>query len=95
VLLFAAAHAQAADPRFALRPVRMIVANGPGSAPDVVARLLGAKLTEAWGQSVVIDKHRGAEAAGTSVSEFAAFLKRQTTHWRKLLKESVAIAPKG
>ena len=42
------------------RPVRMIVANGPGSAPDVVARLLGAKLAESWGQNVVIDNRPGA-----------------------------------
>jgi tripartite-type tricarboxylate transporter receptor subunit TctC len=38
----------------------MIVGNGPGSAPDVIARLLGAKLTEIWGQSVVIDNRTGA-----------------------------------
>ncbi len=42
------------------RPVRMIVANGPGSAPDVIARLLGAKLAESWGQNVVIDNRPGA-----------------------------------
>ena len=42
------------------RPVRMLVANGPGSAPDVIARLLGAKLAESWGQSVVIDNRPGA-----------------------------------
>jgi len=42
------------------RPVRMIVANGPGSAPDVIARLLGAKLADSWGQNVVIDNRPGA-----------------------------------
>jgi tripartite-type tricarboxylate transporter receptor subunit TctC len=42
------------------RPVRMIVANGPGSAPDVIARLLGAKLAETWGQPVIIDNRPGA-----------------------------------
>src|SRR3954469_17474880 len=57
--------AHAAQPRapgsqFPSRPVRMIDANGPGSAPDVVARLLGAKLSEAWGQGVVIDNRTGA-----------------------------------
>jgi tripartite-type tricarboxylate transporter receptor subunit TctC len=45
---------------FPSRPVRLIVSNTPGSAPDVVARLLGAKLTEAWGQQVVIDNRPGA-----------------------------------
>src|SRR4051812_36382870 len=64
-LAFVALEAAAAQPRapgaqFPTRPVRMIVANGAGSAPDVVARLLGAKLSEAWGQSIVIDNRPGA-----------------------------------
>ena len=42
------------------RPVRMIVANGPGSAPDVIARLLGAKLSESFGQPIIVDNRPGA-----------------------------------
>lgn len=42
------------------RPVRLILASGPGSSPDVVARLLGNKLTEAWGKSIVVDNRPGA-----------------------------------
>ena len=42
------------------RPVRMIVANGAGSAPDIIARLLGAKLAESWGQPLIIDNRPGA-----------------------------------
>ena len=38
----------------------MIVSNTPGSAPDVIARLVSAKLTEAWGQQIVIDNRPGA-----------------------------------
>ena len=45
---------------FPSRPVRLIVSNTPGSAPDVVARLLAAKLTEAWGQQIVVDNRPGA-----------------------------------
>lgn len=45
---------------FPARPVRLIVSNAPGSAPDVVARLVSAKLTEAWGQQIVIDNRPGA-----------------------------------
>ena len=45
---------------FPARPVRMIVSNTPGSAPDVVARLVSAKLTEGWGQQIVIDNRPGA-----------------------------------
>ena len=42
------------------RPVRLIVANAPGTGPDGVARLLAAKLSENWGQQVVIDNRPGA-----------------------------------
>lgn len=42
------------------RPIRMIVANGAGSAPDVIARLLSAKLAESWGQSIIVDNRPGA-----------------------------------
>lgn len=45
---------------YPVRPVRLILAGGPGSAPDVIARLLGNKLTEAWGQSIVVDNRPGA-----------------------------------
>jgi len=38
------------------RPIRFVV--GPG--PDVLARLVGQKLTEAWGQQVVVDQRPGA-----------------------------------
>jgi len=42
------------------KPVRMIVPQPPGGASDVVARLLGQKLTELWGQNVIIDHRPGA-----------------------------------
>ena len=45
---------------FPTRPVRLIVANTPGGAPDVVARLVAIKLTELWGQSIVVDNRPGA-----------------------------------
>ncbi len=45
---------------FPARPIRMIVANGAGSAPDVIARLVGMRLAEVWGQPVVIDNRPGA-----------------------------------
>lgn len=46
------AHAQT----YPNRPVRFIV--GPG--PDVLARIVGQKLTEGWGQQVVVDQRPGA-----------------------------------
>ena len=42
------------------KTVRIIVPFGPGGASDALPRLLGPKLAEAWGQSVVIDNRPGA-----------------------------------
>ena len=42
------------------RPVRMIVMSTPSSGPDILARLLNAKFTEAFGQPLVIDNRAGA-----------------------------------
>jgi tripartite-type tricarboxylate transporter receptor subunit TctC len=42
------------------KPVRMIVPVGAGSAPDVIARIVGEKLAVAWGQGVVVDNRPGA-----------------------------------
>lgn len=45
---------------FPTRPVRFVVASSPGGALDVLARLVGPKLTEKWGQPVVVDNRAGA-----------------------------------
>jgi len=42
------------------RVVRIVVADTPGSASDIVMRFLTQKLTEAWGQQVVVDNRPGA-----------------------------------
>ena len=42
------------------RPVRMVVPFPPGAASDFLARVLGQKLTEPWGQQIVVDNRPGA-----------------------------------
>ncbi len=50
------AHAQS----WPARPVKLIVPAGAGAAPDVIARLLADRLSQAWGQGVVVDNRPGA-----------------------------------
>jgi tripartite-type tricarboxylate transporter receptor subunit TctC len=50
----------AAAPDYPLRPLRIVVTNTAGSGADVVTRLVGDRLTQAWGQQVVIDNRAGA-----------------------------------
>lgn len=57
LLIAASAAAQAPYPD---KPIKMIIGFPPGGAPDVVARLLGQKLSEALGQPIVMDHATGA-----------------------------------
>lgn len=51
-------HAAAID--YPRKPVRMIVPFSPGASTDTVARILGQKLSEVWGQQVIVDNRAGA-----------------------------------
>jgi tripartite-type tricarboxylate transporter receptor subunit TctC len=68
--LCAALAAPAAARGYPAKPVRFIVPFAPGGNTDVQGRLIAHKLTEAWGQQVVVDNRAG--AGGTVGVELAA-----------------------
>ena len=51
------------------KPIRMIVPWNPGGTSDTIARILGQKMTESWGQQVVVDTRAGASGIiGTEIA---------------------------
>jgi tripartite-type tricarboxylate transporter receptor subunit TctC len=68
-LLAGAAQAQQSE-RFPSKPVRLIVPYAPGGATDITARQLQTRISDLWGQPVIVDNRAG--ASGNIALELAA-----------------------
>src|SRR5687767_9186192 len=66
----AAVSATREAPPYPSKPVRFIVPFAPGGGNDVIARLIGSKLSESWNQQIVVDNRPG--AGGNIAAEIVA-----------------------
>ena len=65
-LFLSLAHAQT----YPAKPIRIIVPYAPGGTSDILARQIGPKLTEAWGQPLIVENKPGAN--GNVGADFVA-----------------------
>ena len=54
-----AGQASAADATYPVKPIRMLIAAVAGGTSDILARVIGAKLAESWGQQIIVDNRPG------------------------------------
>ena len=73
VVVYACFAAPCAAADFPEKAVRFVVPFPPGGGTDALARILAAKLTETWGQQIIIDNRGGAQGSlGTALGAKAA-----------------------
>src|SRR6186713_2884368 len=69
------------------KPIRILIAQAPGSATDVISRVVGNRLSEALGQPIVVEARPGAggalgtaEAARSAPDGYTLFMANNSTH---------------
>jgi tripartite-type tricarboxylate transporter receptor subunit TctC len=73
--------------KFPTKPVRFLIGFSPGSATDITGRVIGPKLSDMWGQPVIIENRSG--AGGRLATEMVA---RATPDGHTLLLTSASFA---
>ena len=70
LVVIASFAAAASAQQYPAKPIRVILPFAPGGPTDLLGRVVGQKMTESWGQSVVVESRTGAN--GVVASEFVA-----------------------
>jgi tripartite-type tricarboxylate transporter receptor subunit TctC len=70
LMVLVAASTAALAQTYPNRPIRIVVAYTPAGTTDILARAIGQKMTESWGQPVIVDNRPGAN--GNIGTELAA-----------------------
>jgi len=72
------------------KPIKIIVGFSPGGGPDIAARTIGQKLTEKWGQSVVVENRPG---AGSNIATQVVATAKPDGYTLLSVSNAFAIAP--
>ena len=87
LLLIAACTSAAIAQNYPTKPLRIVIAQAPGSATDVISRVVGNRLGETLGQSIVVDARPGAGGVlGTNIAAhspadgYTLFMGNNSTH---------------
>lgn len=79
IVVVAGASGPALAQDYPVKPIRFIAPNLPGGPTDILARLIGQKLSESLGQPVIIENRAG--AGGNIGTEIAAKAPPTAIHW--------------
>jgi tripartite-type tricarboxylate transporter receptor subunit TctC len=94
IVTFLAISARASAQTYPARPVRMVVAFSAGGTIDALGRILAQKLSEQWGQSVVVDNRGGAAGNLGAMAAAQALADGTTIHLgAQSLATNVTMAP--
>jgi tripartite-type tricarboxylate transporter receptor subunit TctC len=85
-LMNSSAHAQ----NYPNKPIKIVVGFSPGGGPDIAARTIGQKLTEKWGQSVVVENRPG---AGSNIATQVVATAKPDGYTLLSVSNAFAIAP--
>jgi tripartite-type tricarboxylate transporter receptor subunit TctC len=81
-------HAQAQN--YPNKPIKIVVGFSPGGGPDISARVIGQKMTEKWGQSVIVENRPG---AGSNIATQVVASAKPDGYTLLSVSNAFAIAP--